>query len=121
MTSADVHDGQVFGQLLDGSESAVYADKAYESQDNRALLSEHKIKDCIMYKAKKNKIQPKWQVDSNKVWSSIRCNIERIFGCWKTQMGMSRARYRGWRANQVHFDLVGIAYNLNRAFSLLKI
>lgn len=50
VTSADVHDSLVFGHLLYGDDERVYADKAYDSQKNRKLLSDHGIEDCILYK-----------------------------------------------------------------------
>lgn len=118
-TSGDVHDGEVFAQLLDGDEPEAYADKAYESRKNRQTLKDNGIADKIMYKAPRNKRQPRWQVELNKLWSKTRCGVERVFGHWKRNYGMDRCRYKGWEKNQVHFDLVGMAYNLNRTISIL--
>jgi len=73
-----------------------------------------------MYKAKRGKAQPNWQVQLNKFWSKTRGGIERIFGHWKTGMGLDRSRYKGWERHQVHFDLIAIAYNLRRSVSLLR-
>jgi len=120
-TSADVHDSQVFGQLLDGSEECVYADKAYGSKHNRTLLKKHGIKDKLMYKAELKKKQPLWQIWLNKLWSKTRSGIERIFGHWKTFMGLARSRYKGWNKHQVHFDLIAIGYNLARATKLKRL
>jgi IS5 family transposase len=118
-TSADVHDSQVFGQLLDGDESAVYADKAYGSKENRDLLKENGTKDKLMHKGKKGSKQPWWDVMLNKIWGKTRGGIERIFAHWKTGMGLGRSRYKGWARHQVHFDLIAMAYNLRRAIALL--
>lgn len=118
-TSGDVYDGKVFVQLLEGDEPETYADKAYESRENRQALKDNGIKDKIMYKAPRNKRQPRWQIDLNKLWSKTRCQIERIFGHWKRNYGLDRCRYKGWEKNQVHFDLVGMAYNLNRTINIL--
>lgn len=118
-TSGDVHDSEVFEQLLDGDEKEAYADKAYESRKNRQALRDKGIADKIMYKAPKNKKQPRWQTDLNKLWSKTRCQIERVFGHWKSHYSMQRCRYKGWERNQVHFDLVGMAYNLNRAVNII--
>lgn len=120
-TSADVHDSQVFGQLLDGTEESVYADKAYGSENNRKLLEEHGIKDKLMYKAERNKKQPSWQIWLNKIWGKSRSGIERIFGHWKTFMGLTRSKYKGWEKHQVHFDLIAIGYNLARSLKLQRI
>lgn len=117
-TSADVHDSQVCAQLLDGSEEAVYADKGYDSKENRALLEARGITPKIMYKGVRGNKQPQWQRVLNKLWSKTRSGIERIFGHWKTFMGLGRSRYRGWDKHQAHFDLVAISYNLARAVKL---
>lgn len=118
-TSADVHDSQVFEQLLTGQESLVMADKAYDSDKRRKLLMKHGIEDQIMYKKKKGKQQPRWQLELNKLWSKKRGRIESIFGIMKECMGLRRARYKGWDKQQVHFDLFAMAYNLKRTLSIL--
>lgn len=119
VTGANVHDGNVFGQLLDGSETAVYADKAYGSLKNRKLLEMNGIQDRLMYKktAKKGK-QPNWQVQLNKIWSRTRNGVERIFGHWKSIMGVTRCRYIGEDKVQTHMDLLALTYNLMRATKL---
>ena len=119
VTGAEVYDGNVLGQLLDGSEEEVYADKAYGSKNNRKLLKTKGIKDCLMYKktAKKGK-QPDWQIQLNKIWSRTRNGIERIFGHWKSIMGVTRCLYIGEQKVQTHMDLLAMTYNLMRATKL---
>ena len=119
-TSADVHDSQVFGQFLKGNETAVYADKAYGSKENREILKGHGIADKLMYKGTRGKKQPNWQVQINKVWGRTRGGVERIFGHMKTGMKLGRSRYKGWERHQVHFDLIAIAYNLRQCVTLLN-
>ena len=77
-TSADVHDSQVFEQLLTGEEPLVMADKAYDSEKRRKLLMKHGIEDQIMYKKKKGKQHPRWQLELNKLWAKKRGRIESI-------------------------------------------
>ena len=60
VTSADVHDSLVFGQLLYRNDVCVYADKAYDSAKNRKLLSDHGIEDRILYKVRRGRKQPQW-------------------------------------------------------------
>ncbi|MBT5541040.1 MAG: IS5 family transposase [Alphaproteobacteria bacterium] len=118
-TSADVHDSQVFEQLLTGDEPFVTADKAYDSKKHRNLLKQHGIEDKLLYKGKRNQKIARWQVELNKLYSKTRCNIERIFAHWKVHMRLNRSRYKGWGKHQVHFDLISIAYNLKRAAKIL--
>jgi len=118
-TGAEVHDSQVFGALLTGEETAVYGDKAYGSAANRQRLVQTGTKDCLLYKASKKTPLKPWQVWLNKVYGRTRQTIERTFAHWKGVLGLTRARYRGWAKNQVHFDLLAIAYNLRRALKLI--
>ena len=119
-TSADVHDSQVFGQLLNGNETAVYADKAYGSKENRDLLKDHDIIDKLMHKGSRGRKQPNWEVQLNKIWGRTRGGVERIFGHLKTGMNLTRSRYKGWVRHQVHFDLIAMAYNLRQSVTLLN-
>jgi IS5 family transposase len=119
-TSADVHDSQVFGQLLEEGTPFVTADKAYDSKVNRDLLHQHQIQDGILYRGRANKQQPHWQKHLNKLWSKTRSNIERIFGHLKTIHGLTQTKYKGWVKNQVHLDLLAMAYNMKRAATLLR-
>ena len=119
-TSADVHDSQVFGQLLEEGTSFVTADKAYDSKANRNLLKTYGIEDRVLYRGSAHKEQPLWQKHLNKLWSKSRSHIERIFGHLKTIHGLTQTKYKGWERNQVHFDLLAIAYNLKRAATLCR-
>ena len=118
-TSADVHDSQVFEQLLEGDEPFVTADKAYDSKKHRKMLREHAIEDWLLHKGRKNQKLSRCQIELNKMFSKTRCKIERIFAQWKVHMGLNRCRYKGWSKHQVHFDLMSIAYNLKRAVNIL--
>ena len=118
-TSANVHDGQVFASLLEGDETIVYADKAYDSKHNRHVLSERQTESGILYKARRHKPLLHWQVQANKLYSKTRHHVERVFAHLKCHYGYRRYRYKGWAANQVHLDLLAIAYNLKRALTIL--
>lgn len=118
VTSADLHDTLAFAALLQGDEAAAYADRAYDSAANRALLAEAGIADGIMHRARRNRALRPWQRWHNRALASIRGGIERIFGTWKRSWGLRRMRYRGLARNQAHLHLVAAAWNLLRAASL---
>jgi len=119
ITSADYHDSQVLESLLDEETTKVYADKAYPSKERRQRLKEHGIKDGILYKKSKGAaLSPHLQA-LNKIHSRIRQTVERTFAHLKEIFGMRVARYKGWDRNQVHVDLLAIAYNLKRSTRLL--
>ena len=119
-TSAEFHDSQVIHHVVTGEEEAVYADKAYDSKKIRQMLRDHGIKDRILRKKPNGKEMSKRQKLLNRMYSKIRCSVERVFAHWKGQHGYVQARYRGWKKNQLHLDLLCVAYNLKRAASILR-
>jgi IS5 family transposase len=119
-TSAEFHDSQVIHHVVTGEEEAVYADKAYDSKKIRQALRDHGIKDRILRKKPNGKEMSKRQKVLNRMYSKIRCAVERVFAHWKGQHGYVQARYRGWEKNQLHLDLLCVAYNLKRATSIYR-
>ncbi len=55
MTSAQIHDSQACDALIQGDETAVYADKAYDDAKRRERLKDRGIEARILYKARRNK------------------------------------------------------------------
>jgi IS5 family transposase len=54
----------------------------------------------------------------NRLLSSVRCGIERIFGHWKRTLGYRRVRYVGWARNRLELEFKCIAWNLKRWVTL---
>jgi IS5 family transposase len=81
VTSAEVHDSQVFEQILDpmNSNSSVYADSAYSSEEHDKLLDEYMHTNRIHKKGNRNKPLSKFQQKQNRKKSSIRARIEHVF------------------------------------------
>ena len=119
ITSAEVHDSQVLESLLDETTTKVYADKAYPSTARRKQLKTYGIKDGILHKKPKGKPLDPHLKTLNKIHSRIRSTVERTFAHLKGIFGLRMARYKGWDKNQVHLDLLAIAYNLKRSTRLL--
>jgi IS5 family transposase len=119
-TSAEVHDGAVFPELVDPEAArAAYADKAYDSKNNRAWLKAHGIANGILKKGAHHiKLTP---ADSarNARKSRRRCHIERIFAHLKRWHHYTRARYVGLAKNQLELVLKAVAYNLKRMSTLV--
>lgn len=115
LTPAKVYESEVADDLVLGDEAAVYADKAYEKHARRAALKARRIKDRIQHRRSRMQRElPYWQGVRNKLIGRIRTAVERTFSALKGRYGLNRMRYRGLKANSFHFDLVAIAYNLNR-------
>lgn len=119
-TSASFHDSQVLHHVVTGKEEAVYADKAYDSTKIRDLLKEADIHDRILRKKPKGKSMRWVHAKLNRLYSKIRCGVERVFAHFKIVHGYTQTRYRGWDKNQNHLHLLCIMYNLKRAASILK-
>jgi len=118
MTSADVHDSVPADGLVQGDERAVYADKAYDSEERRAGLRERGIKPRIMHQARRNRPLRPWQVAFNKAVAPIRAGVERLFATMKQVYGHRRVRYLGLARNDVQLQAMCAAINLRRALAL---
>jgi transposase, IS5 family len=118
MTSADVHDSVMGDGLVQGDEQAVYADKAYDSEERRAGLRERGIEPRIMYQARRNRPLKPWQTWFNRAVAPVRAGVERVFGTMKRAYGYRRARYRGLARNGVQLQALCVAINLRRALAL---
>ena len=80
------------------------------------VLKARGIKDRIQHRRHKHQRQlPYWQSVRNKLIGRVRSAVERTFSVLKGRYRLHRLRYLGLHANALHFDLVAIAYNLNRA------
>src|SRR5919206_112979 len=118
MTPADVHDSVPADDLVQGDEAAVYADKAYDSEERRAGLRARGIEPRIMYQARRNRPLRPWQAWFNKAVAPARAGVERVFGTMKRAYGYRRVRYLGLARNDAQLQVMGAAINLRRALAL---
>jgi IS5 family transposase len=93
----------------------VKADKGYQSQKNKDILKEKKLKNHIMKKALKNKPLTVWEMKFNKLISKTRYKVERTFGGIKRWFNSGNARYRGLAKMHTQNLMEAIAYNLYRS------
>lgn len=114
MTPANVHDGRMFESALSGDEKWAYADKAYDSWENAQILERKGICNGILFKAVWNRPLTDSQKRCNRILSSFRSSVERIFGTLKRSYRYSRARYLGLRKNRLQLTLMCMAYNLRK-------
>ncbi|MBY0345276.1 MAG: transposase [Neisseriaceae bacterium] len=90
-TAGNVHDSQIFTQLLDAK------DRNYR---NKPLSDVQKAQ--------------------NRLWAGIGCTVERTFGILKQHDGTAKARYLGLKRNVIRVGLMCIAYNMERGLNLLR-
>ena len=118
MTPADVHDSVPADGLVQGDEAAVYADKAYDSEQRRAGLRARGIEPRIMHKARRNRPLRPWQKAFNKAVAPIRAGVERLFATMRRAYGHRRVRYLGLARNDVQLQALCASINLRRALAL---
>jgi len=118
-TAAHVHDSQVFEQLLTGEEMAVFADKAYGSDERKRTFRAQGIYYGIQDKAYRNRPLSPRQKRENRKKSRIRNHVERIFAHLKRWYGYVRVRYLTYGRNRLQFLFLCMVYNIRRAIVLM--
>lgn len=114
VTSANIHDSNVFTAFINESDKTVYADSAYTGKK----LPEH-ITNEICEKGFRNKPLTAEQKASNRRKSKIRCRIEHIFGFMSGAMHGITVRSIGIRRADFNIGITNLVYNLCR-YSFLK-
>lgn len=98
----------------------LYADKGYDSQNNRKLL-QGKFKSGIMHKAQKNKPLTERQKLANKLISRKRFIVEQGFGTLKRIFSFNRATYITKEKVNAQLTLKSICFNLLKALNKVKL
>jgi len=112
------HDSNHLIELLNGEESAVYADSAYQSEKHDKWLDEHNVDNRITKRAYRNRPLSEADKQFNRLHNGVRSTVERVFGVLKLHYGMAKARYLGIARNRTRFELMSVAYNIKRGFSI---
>lgn len=120
LTGADLHDSRKGGDLVQGDEAAIYADKAYDAQSFRNRIHAAGAADRVMHAARRHRRLKPWQRWMNKTLAPIRGAVERVFGTLKRSYRADRARFWNGPRNTVDLTVKVLAYNLRRALSLAQ-
>ena len=99
----------------------IYADKAYDTQDNKDMLKLKKIKNAILAKAKRNKPLTQTQKKRNKLISKTRFKVEQCFGTLKRIFGFNRASYFGIAKVHTQAVLKACCFNMLKAVNMISI
>ncbi len=116
VTDASVHDSQVFGELLDETNTSrdVWADSAYRSEDTLAELEQHGYREHLQRKGSRNRKFTDREKQGNRTRSRIRCRIEHVFGIQTQIAGNLILRTIGKVRAVVKIGLRNLAYNMYR-------
>ena len=117
-TPGNVHDSQCFTALLSRKESAAYADSAYRSQAHDQWLEQRGIDNCVLKRAYRNRPLSESDRHFNRLHAGVRSTVERVFGVLKQHYGMAKSKYRGLERNRTRLDLMCIAHNLKRGYTI---
>lgn len=122
-TSANVSDTCELAPLVDNlklpEEVEVLADKGYASQSNSTHLTQNKLTDKIMKKAKRGRPLSEEEKEFNQLISKTRCRIERTFGSIKRWFNGGRCRYKGLLKTHGQNILESICHNIKRAPTMI--
>jgi IS5 family transposase len=117
-TSACVHDSQQTGELICGDEQALFADKAYSSDELKQSCRKNGVFYGVMDKGRRNRPLSQKQKKANSRKSRIRNAVERPFAWFKRILGYRMVRYVNLRRNALHFTFLCIVHNLRRGVCL---
>jgi len=116
VTSAEVHDSNVFAELLDANNSSrdVWADSAYRSQERVDELRNKGYREHLQRKGCRNRKLTAWEQQGNRTRSKTRSRIEHVFGVQSQRAGNMILRGVGIIRATVKIGLRNLAYNLDR-------
>ena len=121
VTSAEVHDSNVFIDLLvENSSKSVWADSAYRSEAFEDSLAETGHRSHVNKKGKRNKPLTEAEKKSNTKKSSVRVRVEHVFGSITNEQGGLYFRVIGAARTAIKIGLMNLVYNMRRYMTLHK-
>lgn len=96
-------------------ETPVYADKGYDSSQNRDILVRMRLKSRIMHKGSRGRKITEREQRVNARISKIRYKVERTFGSMHRWFRAGVARYVGLAKTHAQHIMEAVAYNLYRS------
>ena len=120
---ANTHECNHLSPLLEGiaEGTTVYADKGYDSAENRQHLKEHRLLDGIMRKAHRNRPLTEDQTKRNRYLSKTRYVVEQSFGTLHRKSRCARAAYFGLIKVSAQSHLKAMCLNLLKAANRLSV
>lgn len=122
VTAANVHDSQVFIDLLCGNTSKdVWADSAYSSEELEFLLKVLDYRSHVCTKGSRNKPLSEAQIRANYKRSKKRVRVEHVFGSINNEQGGLFVRVIGQARAAAKVGLTNLAYNMRRLSTLSRV
>lgn len=119
VTSAEVHDSQVFIEILaENTSNDVWADSAYQSADHETALEAMKYRSHIHKKGKRNKPLTERDKKANTRKSKVRVRVEHVFGSITNEQGGLYFRVIGLARTAAKIGMMNVVYNMRRFVTL---
>ena len=115
VTHAAAHDGGQLGAVLDrdNTASSVWADTAYRSAANLALIARRGLKAQFQRKKPRGRKMPTPIARGNRTRAQVRARVEHVFAAQKCRLGLV-VRTIGLVRARVKIGLANLAYNVTR-------
>jgi IS5 family transposase len=123
VTSANVHDSNIFDELLDPGNTSrdVWADSAYRSQEAIERLKKNRYREHLQRRGTRSRKLSKWEQQGNRTRSRVRSRVEHIFGVQAQRAGHLLLRGIGLVRAAGKIGLRNLAYNLDRYGTLCAV
>ncbi len=122
VTSAEVHDSQVFFELLsENSSRDVWADSAYRSEENEIMLEADDYRSHVHTKGNRNQPLTERAKKANTKRSQTRARVEHVFGSIENEQSGMFIRVIGIARAKTKIGLMNLVYNIRRCVSLCRI
>ena len=120
ITDASVHDGNVFEDILDNSNTwrDVYADSAYRSAEREMNLKENKFRAHLQRKGYNGHPLTSWKKQGNRTRAKVRSRIEHVSMEQRAKDVILRTV--GIKKAEVKLGLRNIAYHMERFCFLMR-
>lgn len=118
VTTASVHDSNVFEELLGPGAGEAMADKAYDNIRSRNFCQEEKITCSIMHQARGREVLSEEKISNNKRISRARGLVEGAHATLKRFLRCGRAVYNGLARVKLQMQFGVLAFNLRRYSAL---
>jgi IS5 family transposase len=123
VTSAEVHDSQIFLDFIDADTTGVWADSAYRSEEILDALAkkDEDIDINICNRAYRNKPLTEEQKAENRIISTVRARVEHIFGFMTRSMEGMVLNCIGIERARRDIGLKNLGYNIRRVVTLKRL
>ncbi|NKC11148.1 MAG: IS5 family transposase [Gammaproteobacteria bacterium] len=121
VTSAEVHDSQVFIELLaDNTSADVWADSAYQNENNEISLAAMERRSPVHKKGNRNNPLSQRSKKSNARRAKTRARIEPVFGSLTNEQSGLYSRVIGLARTEVKVGMMNRVYNMRRFVTLCR-